>query len=40
MKAILVESNKLYVGQVIKPIPHANEVLIKVKYSALNRAGL
>lgn len=42
MKAILVaeSSNQLYIGDAVKPIIGENELLIKVKATALNRADL
>lgn len=41
MKAILVDDNKNFVvSQVEKPIPKDNEILIKIKAAALNRADL
>ncbi len=44
MKAILYNSENpnepLYIGQTEKPIPSENEILVKVKATALNRADL
>ncbi len=41
MKAILVDNNKNFVvSQVEKPTPKDNEILIKIKAAALNRADL
>lgn len=42
MKAILVEDSThiLYLGQSKKPVIHKNELLVKVKATALNRADL
>ncbi len=44
MKAILYNSENpnepLYIGEIEKPIPSENEILVKVKATALNRADL
>lgn len=44
MKAILIDkpggADQLYIGETEKPIPQQNEVLVKVKATALNRADI